>query len=288
MIVDSQVHIWLSGTPASRHKQLPKFAAEDLFVEMERAGVTHAILNAPDWDRGATPEAVRDGAYDINETTIDAARRYPERLAVIRWISPAQAGLADRLPRLLEPQVLGTRMMFTGHAAHQLKDGTSDWYWPAAEKYRIPTTLRLSGGEAIDHIGAVAERHPNLPLVIDHLGTQHRSGGPKGVDIDDAAFAYQPHLLKLAKLKNVAIKASGATDYSSQPYPHENIHKYLREIYDHFGPERMFWGSDMSRLRGSYRECVTMFTEAMPWLSQSDKELIMGKAYCKWFNVWTH
>ena len=285
MIVDSQVHIWLSGTPSSRHKQQPKFTAENLLAEMDQAGVSNAILNAVGWDLGPAPDAAKD--YDINETTIDGARRHPERLAVIRWMSPAQSGLIDLLPRLLAPPVLGTRMMFTGHEASQLKDGTSDWYWPAAEKYRIPTTVRVSGADAIDHIGAGAERHPNLPLVIDHLGTQHRSSGAKGVDVDDAAFAYQPNLLKLAKFKNVAIKASGATDYSSHPYPHQNIHKYIREIYDHFGPERMFWGSDMTRLRGPYRECVTLFTEALPFLSQSDKELIMGKAYCNWFNAWT-
>lgn len=46
--------------------------------------------------------------------------------------------------------------------------------------------------------------------------------------------------------------------------------------------ERMFWGSDLSRLRGPYRECVTMFTEEMPWLSARDLEWIMGRGICEW------
>ncbi|MGZ5095467.1 MAG: hypothetical protein ACXWCY_27000 [Burkholderiales bacterium] len=47
-------------------------------------------------------------------------------------------------------------------------------------------------------------------------------------------------------------------------------------------PERMMWGSDLSRLRGSYRERVTMFTKEMDWLSSKDLEWIMRRALCEW------
>src|SRR2546430_3812768 len=46
-------------------------------------------------------------------------------------------------------------------------------------------------------------------------------------------------LLALAKHPNVAVKATGAPSYSSEPYPYRNIHGYLRQIYDAFGPERV-------------------------------------------------
>jgi predicted TIM-barrel fold metal-dependent hydrolase len=289
-IVDSQVHIWLSGTPGDTHKPQSRFSAEDLLAEMDQAGVNCAALNAVGWDRGrdqVTMEAIKRGEFDCNETTIDAARRYPDRLAVIFRLAADKPKSADLIPGLLkQPGVIGTRLSFTGHEARWLLDGTADWYWPTAEKYRIPTTVRVTGAKALDHIGTVAERHPGLPIVIDHFGTQHRADGPKGTDIDDSAFAYHPHVLALAKFPNVAVKATAATDYSSHPYPHANIHKYIRETFDHFGPARMFWGSDISRLRGPYRQCVTLFTEELPWLSASDKELIMGKAYCNWFRAW--
>src|SRR5437016_8774125 len=38
---------------------------------------------------------------------------------------------------------------------------------------------------------------------------------------------------------------SGAPSYSSQPYPYKNIHGYLRQIFEAFGPERLFWGTDI-------------------------------------------
>jgi len=70
--------------------------------------------------------------------------------------------------------------------------------------------------------------------------------------------------------------------YTDAPYPYRNLHTHVRRVYDVFGPQRMMWGSDLSRLRGSYRECVTMFTEEMQWLPANDLEWIMGRSLCEW------
>ena len=65
-------------------------------------------------------------------------------------------------------------------------------------------------------------------------------------------------------------------------YPYRNLHTHVRRVYDAFGPQRMMWGSDLSRLRGTCRECVTMFTEEMGWLSGQDLEWIMGRTLGEW------
>ncbi len=54
------------------------------------------------------------------------------------------------------------------------------------------------------------------------------------------------------------------------------------QAIDAFGPERFFWGTDITRMPCSYRQCVTMFTEELPWLSGRDLELVMGRAVCAW------
>ena len=89
-------------------------------------------------------------------------------------------------------------------------------------------------------------------------------------------------MLALAKLPNVAVKLSGAPSTSSQAYPYANIHGYLRQIVESFGPERCFWGTDITRMPISYRQCVTMFTEEMSWLKGGDLDLVMGGAIVKW------
>jgi len=89
-------------------------------------------------------------------------------------------------------------------------------------------------------------------------------------------------LLALAKRPNISVKASCMPLYTADAYPYRRLHPWLRRVYDAFGPQRMFWGSDLSRLECSYRESVTMFTEEMPWLSAADLDWIMGRGLCAW------
>jgi hypothetical protein len=55
-------------------------------------------------------------------------------------------------------------------------------------------------------------------------------------------------------------------------------------LYDAYGPRRLFWGSDLTRLPCSYRVCVSLFTEELKWLSAHDVEWIMGRALCEWLD----
>jgi predicted TIM-barrel fold metal-dependent hydrolase len=116
-------------------------------------------------------------------------------------------------------------------------------------------------------------------LTIDHLGGR---GGLTTLK-DAAAMTHMPDLLALAKFPNVAVKATGAPGYASEAYPFPAMHTWLRQIYDTFGPRRMFWGTDITKMPCSWRQCVTMFTEELPWLSDEDKRLIMGDALCAWW-----
>jgi predicted TIM-barrel fold metal-dependent hydrolase len=120
----------------------------------------------------------------------------------------------------------------------------------------------------------IAERHPGLKLVVDHLALTRGK--------DEEAFREIDRLLALAGRPNVAVKASCLPLYTTDKYPYQRLHPYLRRVYDAFGPKRMFWGSDWSRLPCTYRQCVTMFTEEMTWLSNDDLEWIMGRGLCEW------
>ena len=90
--------------------------------------------------------------------------------------------------------------------------------------------------------------------------------------------------IAMAELKrpNVAVKASALPCYTQDRYPYRRLHPYLRRVFDAFGPKRMFWGTDYSRLPCSYREAITMFTEEIPWFSSEDKAWIMGRGLCDW------
>ena len=175
-----------------------------------------------------------------------------------------------------EPAIRGVR--FTFHRPHQrpwLVEGRLDWLWAYAERHGLPAMLLVAHHD-LPYVARLAERHPGLRIALDHFGlTEGR---------DKSAFAEFGEVLALARLPNVALKASCLPLYTSDRYPFARLHPYLRQAYDAFGPQRMFWGSDLSRLPCSYREGVTMFTEGLPWLPAADLELIMGRALCAWLD----
>ena len=161
-----------------------------------------------------------------------------------------------------------------GHFLHEpartwLADGTLDWLWSGAEAAGVPIAMLAT--DSLKEIGEIAERHPGLRLTIDHLGGR---GGNTTLK-DDASMVHMPQLLALAKYPNIAVKATGAPGYSSEDYPFPTMHRYLQQIYDAFGPRRMFWGTDISKMPVSWGECISMFTEELSFVSKQDLPLIM-------------
>ena len=99
---------------------------------------------------------------------------------------------------------------------------------------------------------------------------------------DEEAFKDIGNVLALAKRPNVAVKASCLPHYTTDQYPFKKLDSYIRRVYDAFGPKRVFWGSDLSRLPCTYRQSLTYLTEETPWLTAGDKEWITGRGLCEW------
>lgn len=266
LIVDAQVHIWGANLPTNpNHRQITAYTKDDLLQEMDSAGVDAAVIHPPGWDPNSGPLAE------------EAAKQHPNRLAILGNFPldrPESRNLAPGWKQ--RPGMLGFR--FTFQQPHQqtwLTDGTMDWLWPAARDAGLP--VALAAGNFLADVGKVAQQHREVKLIVDHFG---RPGGRQGADVWDSL----PDLLALARHPNVAVKATGAPSYSGQAYPFPDIHDHLHRVYDAFGPQRMFWGTDITRMPCSWKQCVTLFTEELPWLSESDQELVMGRALCQWLN----
>ncbi len=264
LIVDLQVHIWHDARMPEHHRQIPTYSKDDLLAEMDANGIDAALI---------CPPSFLD--VEVNELGLAAARQHPDRLAVMGWFEPDKPAAREIIKTWTSrPFNYGARWaLMHENQRTWFKDGTLEWMWPEAERLGIPLAFLVRDNMA--EIGRIAERHPGLKLTIDHLG---RISGTRDAD----AFATLPEMLALAKYPNVSVKLSGAPSYSSDPYPFRNIHVDIRRIYDAFGPDRCFWGTDITRMPCSWRQCVTMYTEEMPWLQGRELELVMGKALCAW------
>jgi predicted TIM-barrel fold metal-dependent hydrolase len=153
--------------------------------------------------------------------------------------------------------------------AHRRNGGL---FWPAAEKAHLPVMFLTTGQTSL--FARIAEQHPQLTLIIDHMGVSSETVKRKMVPATIAESA------ALAKYPNVSVKLSSAPLMSSEPYPFRDVAPHIRLLFDAFGPQRCYWGTDVtnSYAKASYRQRVTHFTEELSFLSEADKDLIMGRA----------
>jgi predicted TIM-barrel fold metal-dependent hydrolase len=272
-IIDSQVHIWAPETPAkpyaidnaSKPHRATPLGHEELLREMDGAGVQRCILVPPTWEA------------DRNDTSLEAARLHPERFRVMGRLSLTDPASREKMATWKSQQhMLGIRMVFNrGQSAQWLTDGTSDWFWAAAERYDVPVMAMAPND--VPKFGEIAERHPGLRLIIDHMGLNSVLRGKSlGPSVDN--------VVKLARHKNIAVKVSALPCYVDEAYPFPTLHPLVRRVVDAFGPQRCFWGTDLSHLPCPYKQVVTLFTEEMQSLTPMELEWIMGRAIAEWLN----
>ncbi len=277
LVCDTHTHVWAAdsaerpwppGGPeffqGTRHRREP-LGHEELKGLMDQAGVDRALILPPSWE-----------GYRV-DLGLEAARAYPDRFAVMGRVPLLEPGEAKEMWAAWgdQPGILGIRLSFMGKVEREwLADGTADWFWAFAEENDIATMVYTpwSRGDTT----RIAERHPGLRLIIDHMGVP---GGTEDEDITP----FVEEAVALARCPNAYVKLSGMPGCSSVPYPFPNLVPYIQKVIDAFGPERCSWGADVTRLEGkaTYAQVVTHFTEHLDFLSDQDKDWIMGRGICE-------
>jgi L-fuconolactonase len=271
IIIDSQVHIWAPETaekPYARgdasppHRPVP-LGHEELLREMDGSGVARCVLVPPTWEA------------DRNDTSLEAARLHPDRFRVMGRLPLNKPESRERMPTWKsQPYMLGIRVAFNaGNTRKWLEDGTADWFWDAAERYNVP--VMAFAPRNVPKLQEIAERHPGLRMIIDHMGLNSNLRG-KSLELAVA------NTLKFARLPNAAVKVSALPCYVDEPYPFPSLHPLVRRVVDAFGAQRCFWGTDLSHLPCPYKQVVTLFTDQMNCLSTSELEWVMGRGIAEW------
>ncbi len=267
MIVDSQIHIWKPDTVdrpwvKGSNAQLPEpMTVERLLPIMDEAGVDRVIVVPP------SLEGIR---FDYGQ---EAARQYPSRFATMSRVNLNESAEKKRVTLMrTEPYLLGARFYFQPSIAHWLLDGTADWFWSLAESIKLPVMFLTIKQTPI--FAKIAERHPQLPLIIDHLGVTMES-------VKDGSVTERiSEAVSLAKYPNVSVKLSSSPLYSIQSYPWRDMDDHIRRLFDAYGPQRCHWGTDLTNSfnRGSMKQRIEHFTQELHFLSEDDKDWIMGRS----------
>jgi predicted TIM-barrel fold metal-dependent hydrolase len=276
-IVDSQIHVWQEETPdrpwipgarerirLNGHRE-EAFSYEEALSLMDDAGVDRAILVPPSWEG------------DRLDYSLEACENYPDRFGIMARVTlnKPDEGKAQLREYVTIPAVKGVRLTFHRPIDRNwMIDGTADWFWPFAEELGFKVMVHAPIWKT--ELGQIAERHPGLRLIIDHMGILARS-------VDDAIGYWVQETADLYEHPNIYVKVSAVPGYSTHDYPYLNINKYVREVVDKMGAERCFWGTDLTRLMGhglTYKDTIEHFTKHMG-LTDEQLEYVMGRGICE-------
>ena len=255
---------WLTPAMGSIYRD---FIPADLIPLLMRNGIDKTILV-----QAAPTEAETHYLLGIAEVT-------PFVAGVVGWADFAAADCAYRIAALARNKLLvGLRPMVQDLA---------DPKWLARQDLARAFDAVADAGLVFDalvlpqHLGPLAvmmERHPDLPVVIDHVAKPHlRKGISERFWDDMAVLARSPHCV--CKLSGLLTEAPAGADIHM-------IKPVFKRVLDLFGAERILWGSDwpVLTLAASYDDWFAMVNKLVAGLPADARDAIFGgnarRIYC--------
>lgn len=220
-------------------------------------------------------------AADNDEDTallLSVALAQPDVAGVIAW-TPLDdpEGTRRRLSKWAEQDapVVGIRSLL-----HERQD--TRWILsPAVEAglraiadAGMPLDYVTADHNALAHLPELTARHPDLVVVVDHLGKP-----PIGGD-RDSFDDWRRLLLAAARSPLVRAKLSGLypADGPLDRWRADDIHPFVDTAIEILGPSRLLMGSDwpIAELAGGYRRTWDALASTVASLSEGERRDVMG------------
>jgi L-fuconolactonase len=269
-VVDAQIHVWKASTPerpwppdAIEPQRIEPLEVPEVEFEMKLAGVDAALLLGPTWE----------GAR--NDYVLQVAAAQPHKFGALCRFPTSDPAAVEQLTGWRDTTGMrGIRLSLNrGDVAGMVASATSSGFFDAAQTQRIPLSIYAPGRHRL--YADLAESFPGLSITVDHCAVE-------GVRVP-LADAIAP-LLELARYPGIAVKASALPCFVDDGFPSRSIVDAVYRLVDAFGPQRVFFGSDLSRLPIPYPQLVKTFTDHLPRLGEDERALVLGGALAQWLN----
>ena len=229
-MIDAHVHYWRvdRGDYGWLTPDLPihrDFLPEDAAPLFDAAGIDGIVLV-----QAAATEAE-------TRFLLSLAKTDPRVQGVVGWTDMMARDAPDRLAALAQdPRLRGVRPMWQDIAddAWMLRPEQDTAYRAVVELGLTFDALARVGHLA--HLPRLVERHPDLPIVIDHAAKPGIAAGRHAEWRDAMAV--------LASFPHLRCKLSGLVTEAAPGAPLDAIRPYADTLLELFGPQRLIFGSD--------------------------------------------
>jgi L-fuconolactonase len=200
---------------------------------------------------------------------------------VVGWVDLTSLETASQLEELTaDPKFKGVR-----HLVESEPD--DDWLvrFEVLSNLKLLSAFNLSfdllvHARHLKHARLLADRNPELSLVIDHMAKPPIARG----DFDEWARELRP----LAEYPNVYCKLSGlVTEAKWTNWKTDDLRPYVDYALELFGAERVMFGSDhpVCLLAASYKQVLESFQKLLKDLSETDREKIFNSNGARFYRL---
>ncbi|HVN28726.1 MAG TPA: amidohydrolase family protein [Candidatus Binataceae bacterium] len=252
----------LGPNPAAWVRDL---SGEEFLKLTSEAGVERAIL----------VQAFGAYRYD-NNYVADVAAKYPERFVAVCIVDVLAPDAADKLTYWVKERgCRGLRVVTWTQPETMLDDPRIEPVWRRATELQIPVCV-LTNFPQVSRLARVLERHPDLPIALDHLGMPR---------LDDAPdFENEQALFDLARHRNFHGKFSSWTIAAAGKNGKQGCVEFFRRLIDTFGAHRLMWGTNFpASNERSYRGFVGFAQQELSFLLPEEKRWVFGETA---LNLW--
>jgi predicted TIM-barrel fold metal-dependent hydrolase len=236
---------------------------------MDRHGVDQAVLVCARIDHNP----------DNNDYIFECAKQHPGRIIQFAdvdcsWTDTYHTpGAADRLAEAAEKYAL------KGYTHYFRGDDDGSWFFTDEGQRFFQTTAdrgliaSLAMGPQLQApLRKLAAQFPSITFLCHHM-----AGARAG---EEPPYPNLKEILASASTPNINIKMSGFGYVSQSPceYPYSDTGWIVRALYEHFGPNRLCWGSDYPVVRSymTYQHSLEAFRTHCTFIPDADKARILG------------
>ncbi len=268
MIIDCHTHAWDHWPyeppvpdPASRGR------VEQLLWEMDRNKVDRAVLVCARIDHNP----------HNNDYGFSCVQKYPDRLLMFAdvdcsWSETYHApGAAGRLEEGAKKYDLKgyTHYLKSDYEWFESKEGLA--FFEKTAQLGLIASLALGAGWH-PALRQLARRFPSVVFLCHHMAGARAGEKPPYPNLRE--------VLKSAEVPNIHIKLSGFHWVSQVQwdYPYADTLWIVRELYAHYGPQRLCWASDYPPVSWymTYQHSLEVVRKHCAFIPEEDKKLILG------------
>lgn len=265
MRIDAHQHVWRLArgdygwlTPALA-PLYRDFAPADLAPLLARHRIARTVLV--------------QAAPTVAETRflLEVAATTPFVAGVVGWADFAAADAPDVITALAaDPLLVGLRPM--------VQDIADDDWLLRADLTPAFAALGAHGlvfdalvlPRHLSRLLVLLDRHPALPVVVDH--------GAKPFISDGRLDPWRADMAAVAARPNTVCKLSGLVTEAGAGWTAEALRPYVDHLLSTFGPQRLLWGSDwpVVNLAGGYDRWHAATEALLAGLGEADRAAILG------------